>query len=982
MNSLFNDIDFNLNFLGDHPEQQSDRLSHYFDTAEFNSKFTSSQPHHKDLKVLNINVRSIAANGSNLVAYLGTLNIQFDIICLTETWMNERREIVNHFPDYKCYHSTRPYRDGGGVSILVKPEFSVTEIVSVTSNTDIIECIFVEVSGYGRKLAVGCCYRPHCISDSTYFSEALSNKLHFISRDYQNCVLCGDFNLDLLKIENDYNISRFYDSMSSLAFLPTIDKPTRITNDSISLIDNIFINNPFIYKSGILKFDVTDHLPTFIVLENYFTQPINKMKIDYRLVNDQTLEKLYNKLSGYSYDFVSALDCETAIEKLHKLILSEYDECCPIISRVINRRDHEKPWINHSIKAYISRRQNLFKLFITKVVTRSEYNRYRNFVTDEIRKAKKLYFGDLFIQLRNNIRKTWSVISSVLKPFHQTQKNKGIKSIIFDNVIYERDEDISNLLNEHYSTIGKKISESFSSSNLPCNAHHVTNSLYLQRTSALEVKKIILALRNKSTPRHTYSAKVLKIISDIISTPLACIINKSLQTRHFPNSLKIARVVPIYKGGTVTDINNYRPVSILPLLSKIFERVMFNRLYSFLEKNRILVNCQYGFRKKKSTTEAVMDQMRYIYDNLDDGNTVVSLFLDFSKAFDCIDHKLLLHKLFLCGVRGIALDWFRSYLSSRQQYVSTNNFDSSVKNVTHGVPQGSILGPLLFLVFINDFPQSNSFFKFSLFADDSTLSCRFIENNPSIIKRELSNELIPVNKWLHDNKIKINCEKSKFIVFSHRKTHNITSLRFGNGLIRAASSIKFLGILLDEHLKFKNHVSAISEKISKNIGLLYRLSKCFPSEILKMLYHTLVMPHLSYGIEIWFGAPVTVSCRVIVLQKKIIRAMNSLPFNAHTNTFFKNMNILKLQSLHDFSLALRMFKNNHLATFETNSNFHNYRTRNRNNLVVPRYNLSVTQKNWVYRSINIWNSIPSYIKDCDSVTKFKTNLKSYLINQY
>ena len=154
---------------------------------------------------------------------------------------------------------------------------------------------------------------------------------------------------------------------------------------------------------------------------------------------------------------------------------------------------------------------------------------------------------------------------------------------------------------------------------------------------------------------------------------------------------------------------------------------------------------QYGFRKKKSTTEAVMDQMRYIYDNLDDGNTVVSLFLDFSKAFDCIDHKLLLHKLFLCGVRGIALDWFRSYLSSRQQYVSTNNFDSSVKNVTHGVPQGSILGPLLFLVFINDFPQSNSFFKFSLFADDSTLSCRFIENNPSIIKRELSNELNPVN---------------------------------------------------------------------------------------------------------------------------------------------------------------------------------------------------------------------------------------------
>ena len=292
------------------------------------------------------------------------------------------------------------------------------------------------------------------------------------------------------------------------------------------------------------------------------------------------------------------------------------------------------------------------------------------------------------------------------------------------------------------------------------------------------------------------------------------------------------------------------------------------------------------------------------------------------------------------------------------------------------------MGPLLFLVFINDFPQSNPFFKFSLFADDSTISCKFLNNNLSIIKRELSNQLIPVSDWLQDNKIKINCEKSKFIVFSYRKNHNLNFIRFGNSVIRATSKIKFLGVTIDENLKFKDHVNLISAKISKTIGLLYKLSKIFPSEILRMLYHTLVLPHITYGIDIWFGAADTVLERVIVLQKKIIRAMNSLPFNAHTGDFFKNMNILRVNDLHKLSLAIFMFKNITNSTFNTNSDFHHYNTRFRNNLVIPLHNLTMTQKNWYIRAIKVWNRVPTHIKTSNTLNFFKNELKKHYIGLY
>ena len=284
--------------------------------------------------------------------------------------------------------------------------------------------------------------------------------------------------------------------------------------------------------------------------------------------------------------------------------------------------------------------------------------------------------------------------------------------------------------------------------------------------------------------------------------------------------------------------------------------------------------------------------MQCVYEGLDAGDVVISIFLDFSKAFDSVDHKILLSKLYRYGIRGGALEWFRSYLQNRKQYVDLDGTNSDVRSISHGVPQGSILAPLLFLLFINDLPYCSDFFKFTLFADDSNLLCKLGKN--SNIQEVINKNLIIVNNWLIANKIKINVEKSKFMVFSYKNSVNVDCFRFGTGVITSTSTIKFLGVLIDKKLNFKDHVSKLKNIISTKVGLLYRLNKILPHEILKFIYNSIVVPHLNYGIVLWYSAPSYVIQKLFIAQKKCVRAICNLSFNETTEPHFRKLKLLKL----------------------------------------------------------------------------------------
>ena len=284
-----------------------------------------------------------------------------------------------------------------------------------------------------------------------------------------------------------------------------------------------------------------------------------------------------------------------------------------------------------------------------------------------------------------------------------------------------------------------------------------------------------------------------------------------------------------------------------------------------------------------------------------------------------------------------------------------------------------------FLIFINDFPEVSSFFKFCIFADDSTLTCKFDTSDENIIKNRIESELVVVHQWLLMNKIKINYTKSKFIIFSYGKNFSLDKIKFGSSSINSTDDIKFLGIYVDKHLTFKSHVNSICNKISKIVGLLFRLNNILPLDALKILYTSFLIPHLLYGIEIWYGIHQYNNDRVFKLQKKAIRAINCLPYNSHTNDYFKSMHFLKLDDIYKQRALYFIFKSTSITTHQ---DIHDYNTRHSNNIVLPHFNRAKTQSTVFYKGITLWNDLPQDIKDLRYKGSFMNSLKFLFLDEY
>ena len=848
-------------FPGDkfaHDDFISDTVeSKYYSPAEF-----LYEPLPKgQFSIIHLNIASLQLHIDELRNLLKLLHFSFDVICITETRLHEQVPLVDvSIEGYDFIHKETPSQCGGA-AIYIKSHFEYDQINNLSvSIKDVCESIFIEIKGKNRKKTlIGCIYRHHTTIEE-FSNEYFNNAIASIAKSKKTCILTGDFNIDLIKYGHNPDVSLFYDCVSVHGFRPLILQPSRLTNSSATLIDNIFTNDLTCYsKGGNITSSISDHLLQFSILDiasDFDISTENKAKFsrrNWRIFNKREFDeelKSINWSDIIKQDMDTDTSCASFLGKINFLL----DEMAPY--KKVTKKEfslQRKPWITHGLLKSMSIRDKLYKDFASetdenrKKDLHSSYKDYRNKIVFLLRKSKKQHFTNFFKEHNTNIKKTWEGIKSLIDI--SKKKSTRIQKIIENDKVITDSKGIANSLNSFYSNIGPSIDNKIPKVNKSFNeflGNPINNTITFEPCNDTEIANIIKNFSpSKSSGPNSIPTNLLKEFSYLLCTPIKMIINKSLTEGTFPSLLKIANICPIFKKNDKTKCANYRPISLLSNLSKIFERIVYNRLESFLNENDIIYQHQYGFRKNYSTNHAVLSILEEIRLNLDKKIFSCGVFVDLEKAFDTVNHKILIEKLNHYGIKGIPNKWFTSYLSNRTQSVSLNGTLSENQPVHCGVPQGSILGPLLFLIYINDMNKALKKCKVYHFADDTNLL--FSDPDPIQIRKIMNKELKLLFEWLCANRLSLNVAKTEFIIFRPPRMNpkDRIVLELNRTKIFESPKIKYLGLILDSRLTWKFHIAELTKKLSRSVGMLFKIRDYTPRPVLVSLYHSLFNSHLT-----------------------------------------------------------------------------------------------------------------------------------------
>ena len=935
-----------------------------------------------DIFVLSMNIRSLHKHKDELMSLLSALIIEPDVIILTETWLNKNDCDFASLEGYQVFHTIREDSRSGGVSVYCKVNYNcyLHDEISVCNLNVETCCVTVDFGNFKTNF-VGV-YRPHSGTIQQFIEEITRIVDDGEIKNKGRLCMVGDFNINLLdnSIEANINLMSF---MQSNHLVPLIKRPTRypanLDNTLPTLLDHIWVNFLDSSLSGVLDIDITDHCPVFVCVPVPPSRLIDdKVKVTFRDQSNDNMIKIRDELFNYDWNLDQFSDLNEKLRCFSDSLNYIYVKNCPLKVKFISRKRLGKPWISNYVMENIKLKSHYFTLYKRGVISKNMNNYYKNRCNSIIRQAKRNYFHSYFNKYKHDMKKYWAGIKRVIGQDIKCNRRQ-IKSIVVDGRSIADEKGMACAFNEHFSTVATKLESILPppddvspSSIVPFNF----NSFYLYPVTPLECEEIILKLKNTSYGQNKMSARILKFMSPLISSTLSELINESFNVGIFPDELKLATITPIFKKGDPTKVENYRPISILPLLSKIYEKAMANRMVKFISKYSLITPNQFGFQKNKSTLDAISTLTDHIYDKLNAKQHSVAIFLDLCKAYDTVDHSILLSKLFQYGFRGVTLNWFRSYLSNRRYCVKIGNCISDNKTINISIPQGSILGCTLFSLYISDISYVSNILKPLLFADDTALIHSDSSYNDLITVFNV--ELEKINLWLLRNRLTLNVEKTVAMVFSNRM-HDVnynSGLILSNKRVNFSRETKYLGVTIDDKLSFGAHINGVCSKVSKNIGVLYRMSFYVPRNVLINVYYSLIYPYLIYCNVVWGGGAAVHINKLLLLQKKCVRIVTSSGYLDHCDPLFYETGILKINLIYNYLSCILAYKRKSL--FPEMDHPHN--TRNRTAYLVPRFQrLNLSQKSLSYILPFKWNEIPLNVRMSPSLNKFKKCLKSYLL---
>lgn len=876
------------------------------------------------LSIFHLNSQSLVPKIDDLIEII---NAKFDIILFSETWY-KCYDFTDRFPGYLGYCLNRPQAGYGGVALYIKEEitFEIIEEFSVISPN--YECISLVHNG----VFVCCVYRCH--ADFGAFCSLLDSMLSFCSIYKYRVAILGDFNVNMLQDSFRSSCLRaIFENYSIKNYIGVSTRPS-----SGSLLDLSLAYDDESCDAGVISVGLSDHLPIFMILNNVSRKRLGKNRVNIRLFGRSEIRRFVGEIESYNF-FTSCCytNCNSNFDKMCELVKCAFNAHFPIKSIKIDRKSSRKPYITPNIVAHMKMRNKLYHRFL-KNRTESNWKDFthcRNKVNKMIAKSKQ--------QLAKQG-------TSINGPLDSKVVWRNINTIVGKTRVNRLPADeISNL------QLASNFNDYFVNQAVPCVPGQSSNTLLpptdlqcnfsLEPVSYLEVFECVMRLPDKkSSGVDGFQTCIIKYIAHVLMFPLMFIINQSFSTGVFPDALKIAKITPVYKGkGAHNDYKNYRPISLLPVFSKIFERLIYTRLSKYLEANKLLNESQHGFRKFHSTEIAILDTKEYILKQMEDNKYTVGLFCDLSKAFDTVHHDRLISKLKTFGVSGVPLSLFESYLSSRQQCVDVNGTISSMLPVKRGVPQGSILGPLLFILYINDFTKIDATLKYCLYADDSNIF--FHGSSVADLENRVQNFVDKLRIWCTENSLLLNSEKTKIVIFRARNKNldKHMSVTYNGSQLCVVKDVKFLGVWLDENITFAKHIAELDTKLRKCCGIVNRYRHIFPFKVKKIIYCALFYSNLNYCSLTFLTASKKHIEKLYLTQKRFVRLLCNLDNYSNTELSFNACNITKVTELLNYRLEKIFSKSKHIHTKNALINLasltqrqNNYSTRQNLAFVVPR----------------------------------------------
>ena len=683
-------------------------------------------------------------------------------------------------------------------------------------------------------------------------------------------------------------------------------------------------------------------------------------------------------------------DPNTAMNQLMNMLFTVYDSTCPIKKKKLKKNLINEPWVTPRLKKCIRKKFLLFNLHRRGLISKTDFVWYKNLLRWVITKMRKLFYQTELTKCRNNMKNAWRCINGILQRSRQDDDVKQVKNDSGQVVV---GNDMANYFNTFFTNVAFNLV-----ANLPVDINYSAVEAHIQPSVQScffgpaddhEVNRVLYSMKNKGNQIYEIRPGVLVNLLNVIKV-ITFIYNLSISNGIYPDLLKISRTIPAFKSGDPENVSNYRPISNLSTINKVFELLTYNRMNDFIEKNKLLSDLQYGFRKGKSTNLAIFHLVSDFLFCFHQKTYTIALFLDLRKAFDTINKDILIHKLKLMGFRGITNDFINSYMTNRKQYVNVHNCKSNLEDISVSCPQGSVLGPLFFNLFINDITHAISFKKV-LFADDGVFYVT-AETLDECLKKILL-VISQLSTYLKVNKLIPNTDKTKLMLITPRPVNELPDVYFDGKKLEWVNHIRYLGIQLDNKLNFHLQTADIGRKLSQMQGVIYSMATLVPRNSLINIFNALVLPIINQNILIWGGSNENNLRNIKIGLNNILRIIlnvrrdeNNVPLRS-TNEMFKELNMLKL----DDAYKLTLLKFLHYAFYKNSSLFlkyyspllpnHNYNTRlNRINL--PNVRLEIERNSVIFQSCKLLNMLPESLIKPQHNTTLKSKFKRICIEGY